>query len=138
MKENILVVSADAGVQNLLKDVLCDYEIRVHSTFHSPNVLFQFYFVQPDLIILDMHQPGNQDGKMLQRLREHSAVPIVALVDPGQYEIKMLCLNGGADDVLAVPFAELELRARVRALLRRAQVRRALRWPAAVTAVEGR
>jgi DNA-binding response OmpR family regulator len=128
-------VSADGDTERLLKEVLCDYEVRVHSTFHGPNVLFQFYFVQPDLIILDMHQPGNQDGKMLQRLRERSAVPIVVLVEPGQYETKLLCLNGGADDVLAVPFEGLELRARVNALLRRAQVRRAARW---VVAVEGR
>jgi DNA-binding response OmpR family regulator len=131
-------VSADVDTQNLLEEVLFDFEIRVHSTFHSPNVLFQFYFVQPDLIILDMRRLGNQDGKMLQRLREHSSVPIVALIDADQSQIKMSCLNGGADDVLAVPFAEPELRARVRALLRRAQVRRAVRWPAAVSTAEGR
>jgi two-component system response regulator VicR len=135
---SILVVSANADTQELLKDVLCDFEVRVHSTFHGPNVLFQFYFIQPDFIILDMHQPGNQDERMLKRLRERSAVPIVVLVGPDQYETKMLCLNSGADDVLAVPFQELELQARVRALLRRAELRRAARWPAAAAAAEGR
>jgi DNA-binding response OmpR family regulator len=133
-----LVVSADADTQSLLKEVLCDYEVRVHSSLQSPNVLFQVYFVQPDLIILDMHRSDDHDGKMLKRLRERSAVPIVVLIGQDQYEVKMQCLNGGADDVLAIPFEELELRARIRALLRRAKARRAARWPAAVTAVEGR
>lgn len=135
---SILVVSADADTQNLLKDVFFDHEVRVHSTLHGPSVLFQFYFVQPDLIILDVRPRGYCDSRMLQRLRERSAVPIIVLSGLDHHEIKMQCLNGGADDVLAIPFDELELRARVRALLRRAEARRAARWPAAVSAVEGR
>jgi DNA-binding response OmpR family regulator len=135
---NILIVSTDTEIQYLLKEVLCDYEVRVLSSSHSPGVLFQFYFVQPDLVILDMHPPSNQGRKILRCLRERSAVPIVALIDPDHYEMKMLCLNGGADDVLEVCCAELELRARVRALLRRTRVRRVAGWPAAMSAAEGR
>ena len=137
MTASILVVSADPGTQSLLKEVFCDYEVRVHSTLHGPSVLFQFYFVQPDLIILDIHQLDDYEVKTLQRLRERSAVPIVVLSVPEELEIKMECLNNGADDVLAKPFEELELRARIRALLRRARLRRATSWPPAYSAVEG-
>jgi DNA-binding response OmpR family regulator len=133
----ILVVSADPGTQSLLKEIFCDYEVRVHSALHGPSILFQFYFVQPDLIILDIHQPEDYEGRTLQRLRERSAVPIVVLSAPDELEIKTECLNNGADDVLVKPFAELELRARIRALLRRARVRRSALWPAVYPAVEG-
>ena len=138
MTARILVVSADLDTQNLLKEVFSDYEVRVHSTFHGPNVLFQYYLVQPDLIILDIHNPDSYDGRILQRLRERSSVPIVVLSTSEVYDLKMECLNRGADDFLAKPVDELELRARVRALRRRARLRRAARWSAAATAVEGR
>lgn len=74
---------------------------------------------QPDLIILDVMMPRMDGLEACQRIREFSDVPIIMLTAKADDMDKLMGFEHGADDYLTKPFNILELKARVRALLRR-------------------
>ena len=76
----------------------------------------------PDLILLDVMMPRLDGFAVCQRVREFSAVPIIIVTARGQDQDKVRGLDLGADDYLTKPFSVDELLARVRAVLRRAQL----------------
>ena len=73
-----------------------------------------------DLIILDVMMPKIDGLQACMRIREFSNVPIIMLTAKGEDTDKIIGFECGADDYLTKPFNILELKARVRALLRRA------------------
>ena len=76
----------------------------------------------PDLIILDMNMPGMSGLEVCRAIRRESAdVPIIFLTVRDEEIEKVRGLESGADDYITKPFSPLELMARIRALLRRAQ-----------------
>ena len=75
---------------------------------------------QFDLIILDVMMPEVDGLEACMRIREFSNVPIIMLTAKSEDSDKLMGFECGADDYLTKPFNILELKARVRALLRRA------------------
>ena len=75
---------------------------------------------KPDLIILDVMMPEMDGLTACARIREFSDVPIILLTAKTGDMDKLIGFDQGADDYLTKPFNILELKARVRALLRRA------------------
>ena len=73
-----------------------------------------------DLIILDVMMPELDGLEACMRIREFSNVPIIMLTAKSEDADKLMGFESGADDYLTKPFNILELKARVRALLRRA------------------
>ena len=73
-----------------------------------------------DLIILDVMMPEVDGLEACMRIREFSNVPIIMLTAKSEDSDKLMGFECGADDYLTKPFNILELKARVRALLRRA------------------
>ena len=73
-----------------------------------------------DLIILDVMMPQLDGIEACMRIREFSNVPIIMLTAKSEDADKLMGFESGADDYLTKPFNILELKARVRALLRRA------------------
>ncbi len=73
-----------------------------------------------DLIILDLMMPRLDGLGACRRIREFSNVPIIMLTAKADDMDKLMGFEHGADDYLTKPFNILELKARVRALLRRA------------------
>ena len=74
----------------------------------------------PDLIVLDLMMPRLDGLEACGKIREFSDVPIIMLTAKADDMDKLLGFEHGADDYLTKPFNILELKARVRALLRRA------------------
>ena len=72
-----------------------------------------------DLIILDLMMPKMDGLQACMRIREFSNVPIIMLTARGEDTDKIIGFEYGADDYITKPFNILELKARVRALLRR-------------------
>ena len=72
-----------------------------------------------DLIILDVMMPEVDGLEACMRIREFSNVPIIMLTAKSEDADKLMGFECGADDYLTKPFNILELKARVRALLRR-------------------
>ncbi len=73
-----------------------------------------------DLIILDLMLPEIDGLEVCQKIREKSDVPIIMLTAKGEDMNKILGLEYGADDYMTKPFNILELKARIKAILRRA------------------
>ena len=73
-----------------------------------------------DLIILDVMMPEMDGIEACMKIREFSNVPIIMLTAKSEDADKIMGFESGADDYLTKPFNILELKARVRALLRRA------------------
>ena len=73
-----------------------------------------------DLIILDVKMPEMDGLEACMKIREFSNVPIIMLTAKSEDADKLMGFECGADDYLTKPFNILELKARVRALLRRA------------------
>ena len=73
----------------------------------------------PDLVVLDVMMPVMDGLTACSRIREFSDVPIILLTAKVDYMDKLMGFDHGADDYLTKPFNILELKARIRALLRR-------------------
>src|ERR1700694_503599 len=75
---------------------------------------------QFDIIVLDVMLPGRSGIEVLKTLRKQGLqIPVLLLTAKDSIEDRVLGLDAGADDYLVKPFAFPELRARIRALLRR-------------------
>ena len=74
---------------------------------------------KPDLVILDVMMPEMDGLSACAKIREFSNVPIILLTAKAEDMDKLMGFEHGADDYLTKPFNILELKARVRALLRR-------------------
>ena len=74
---------------------------------------------QYDIIILDVMLPKLDGLNVCQQIREFSAVPIIMLTAKGEDMDKIMGLEYGADDYMTKPFNILELKARIKAILRR-------------------
>jgi len=77
----------------------------------------------PDLAVLDVKMPRMDGMELLRRLREKSAVPAIFLTSKDDELDEALGLALGADDYIAKPFSQRLLIARIRAVLRRAEMR---------------
>ena len=77
-----------------------------------------------DLIVLDLMMPRLDGLGACQQIREFSDVPIIMLTAKADDMDKLLGFEHGADDYLTKPFNILELKARIRALLRRSRSRK--------------
>lgn len=73
-----------------------------------------------DLMILDVMMPKLDGVEVCMRIRQFSNIPIIMLTAKGEDADKLMGFESGADDYLTKPFNILELKARIRALLRRA------------------
>ena len=75
-----------------------------------------------DLILLDLMMPVMDGVEACMRIRQRSAVPVIMLTAKGDDTDKLIGFDAGADDYITKPFNILELKARVRALLRRSRL----------------
>ena len=77
----------------------------------------------PDLAVLDIKMPRMDGMELLRRLREKSAIPVIFLTSKDDELDEALGLAMGADDYIAKPFSQRLLIARIRAILRRTELR---------------
>lgn len=78
---------------------------------------------RPDLVLLDVGLPDMDGYAVLREIRAFSAVPVIMLTARDEPIDRVRGLEAGADDYLGKPFDHLELMARVRAVLRRLDVK---------------
>jgi DNA-binding response OmpR family regulator len=104
------------GVEKLLNDA--HYQTQTATTLAlAEEALSRHQF---DLIILDWILPDCSGVEFLARLRhEYLTTPVLLLSSKSEIDEKVEALDSGADDYLAKPFSNIELLARIRALLRR-------------------
>jgi two-component system, OmpR family, phosphate regulon response regulator PhoB len=76
----------------------------------------------PDLVVLDLMLPGTDGLELCRWIRSRSSLPVIMLTARGEESDRIVGLELGADDYVTKPFSPRELAARVRTVLRRAEL----------------
>ena len=97
-------------------------DAEVYSAADGEQGLRVFLDIAPDVSLLDVNMPHMSGFELLQRIREVSDAPVLMLTARGDEMSKVRGLELGADDYLVKPFSHLELFARIKAVLRRADL----------------
>lgn len=122
-KQKILIVDDDNNIAELIALYLTKECFETKIVNDGEEALKKFASFHPDLIILDLMLPGIDGYQVCREIRHTSDVPIIMLSAKGETFDKVLGLELGADDYMIKPFDSKELVARVRAVLRRFQVK---------------
>lgn len=125
----ILIVEDERNLSNLIRRNLEEEGHHIWQVFDGASALTIAAAEMPDLIILDIMLPGMDGLEVCRRLRQTSIVPILMLTARAEEIDRVLGLEVGADDYLTKPFSVRELRARVRAILRRVEMMQAASGP---------
>lgn len=120
----ILVVDDDLELLGLISFALRQAGYLVIEAADGIEALAAFAREQPDLIILDVNLPRLDGFEVCRRIRAEATLPIMLLTVRSSEEDQVHGLDLGADDYLTKPFSPRTLLARVRALLRRAEIER--------------
>jgi len=121
-KARILLVDDEQDLVWAVRNSLCDEDFEVFTAGDGLEALTIAQTYRPDLIILDILMPRLDGLQVCYRLRrdpELAAVPIIFLTVRNTIEDRIKGLDTGSDDYLVKPFDLGELKARIRALLRR-------------------
>jgi DNA-binding response OmpR family regulator len=123
---SVLVIEDVPEVQRVVGRALEDAGYRVFAAGDGDSGLRVLLDNRPDLVILDIGLPGRDGFEVIKDLRARGiTTPVLMLTGRGGIADRVEGLDAGADDYIAKPFDYDELLARVRALLRRAQLRAA-------------
>ncbi len=119
----VLIVDDDRGIVEAISIglELQWQEVTVYTAADGEQGLAVFVAEAPDLTLLDVNMPRMNGWEMLRRVREFSDAPVIMLTARGEEMDKVKGLELGADDYLTKPFSHLELFARIKAVLRRAE-----------------
>ena len=115
----VLLIEDEKQIRRFVRAALEDDGCQVVEAETMAQGLIEAGSRKPDLLVLDLGLPDGNGVDLIRDLRGWSDVPILILSARSQENDKIDALDAGADDYLTKPFAVGELRARVRALLRR-------------------
>jgi two-component system, OmpR family, response regulator MprA len=117
----VLVVDDDRAVRDALRRTLTLAGYEVQMAADGEQALEQVVQAIPDAVVLDVGLPGIDGLEVCRRLRKlGNRVPILMLTARDAVADRIDGLDAGADDYMVKPFDVGELKARIRALLRRA------------------
>ncbi len=117
----ILVVDDDPKIVSLVSLYLEREGFRVISAGDGLAALASIEASAPKLVVLDVMLPELDGVAVMQRVREHSRVPVVMLSARGSTADRVYGISEGADDYLSKPFSPAELVVRIKAVLRRTE-----------------
>jgi DNA-binding response OmpR family regulator len=127
MEAHILVVDDDAAIRDLVREYLSehDYQVSVAESGAEMDKVLAADII--DLVILDLKLPDEDGLAIARRLRESLDLPIIILTGRKEEADRVMGLELGADDYVTKPFSQRELMARIKAVLRRTEQKRATR-----------
>lgn len=115
----ILVVDDEKIIVKGLKFSLEQDGYEVDTAYDGEEAVEVAKNTSHDAVLLDVMLPGLDGYEVLQQIREFSDVPIIMLTAKGDDMDKILGLEYGADDYITKPFNILEVKARLKAIMRR-------------------
>ncbi|OON97187.1 MAG: DNA-binding response regulator [Candidatus Epulonipiscium fishelsonii] len=119
MKKKVLVVDDEKLIVKGIKFSLEKEDLLVDVAYDGEEAIHLIKSENYSVIILDLMLPKYTGFEVCQLVREFSDVPIVMLTAKGEDMDKIMGLEYGADDYVTKPFNILELKARIKAILRR-------------------
>ena len=127
MKAHILVVDDDPAILELVRDYLAQHELDVSTAGSGAEMDKVLGAGIVDLVILDLQLPDEDGLAIAGRLRNKLDLPIIMLTGRAEENDRVQGLEVGADDYVTKPFSTRELLARIGAVLRRTEAKRAAR-----------
>ncbi len=119
MSKKALVVDDERAIVKGIKFSLEQDDIVVDCAYDGQEALDMAKANTYDIILLDVMLPKLTGFEVCQQIREFSDVPIIMLTAKGDDMDKILGLEYGADDYITKPFNILEVKARIKAIIRR-------------------
>jgi len=126
MGKKILVVDDEKLIVKGIRFSLLQDGMEVDCAYDGEEALQCAKNKEYDLILLDVMLPKMDGFEVCQQIREFSDVPIVMLTAKGDDMDKILGLDYGADDYVTKPFNILEVKARIKAIIRRTEKKEVL------------
>lgn len=117
-----LVVDDEPQIRRAVRNIVSDEFDRVVEAETAGEAVDLAAAARPGLVILDLALPDRPGVTVCRELRSWSSAPIIVLSARHSESEKVLLLDSGADDYITKPFSPAELRARVRAQLRRGRL----------------
>ena len=119
MGKRVLVVDDEKLIVKGIRFSLLQDGLEVDCAYDGEEALGMAKATEYDLILLDVMLPKMDGFEVCQQVREFSDVPIIMLTAKGDDMDKILGLDYGADDYITKPFNILEVKARIKAIMRR-------------------
>ena len=116
---HVLICDDQKDIVNALKIYLAPEGYTLHEAFDGAEAVALLRKEEIHLVLLDVMMPKMDGIAALTAIREFSNIPIILLTAKADDMDKLMGFDNGADDYLTKPFNILELKARIRALLRR-------------------
>ena len=124
--KRVLVVDDEKLIVKGIKFSLEQDDMQVDCAYDGEEALEYARNNQYDIILLDVMLPKLTGFEVCQQIREFSNVPIIMLTAKGDDMDKILGLEYGADDYITKPFNILEVKARIKAIMRRTEPKRVM------------
>ena len=121
MSRKVLVVDDEKLIVKGIRFNLEQDGMEVNCAYDGEEAVEKAKANKYDIILLDLMLPKMDGLEVCQQIREFSNVPIVMLTAKGEDMDKILGLDYGADDYITKPFNILEVKARIKAIMRRAR-----------------
>ena len=119
MGKRVLVVDDEKLIVKGIRFSLEQDDMRVDCAYDGEEALKLARENEYDMILLDIMLPKIDGFEVCRQIREYSDVPIIMLTAKGEDMDKILGLEYGADDYITKPFNILEVKARIKAIMRR-------------------
>jgi DNA-binding response OmpR family regulator len=119
MATKVLVVDDEKMIVKGIRFSLLQDGYEVDTAYDGDEALQKATDNKYDIILLDVMLPKHSGLEVLQQIREFSSVPVIMLTAKGEDMDKILGLDYGADDYITKPFNSLEVKARIKAIIRR-------------------
>lgn len=123
MGQKVLVVDDEKLIVKGIRFSLEQDGMEVDCAYDGEEALQMIRDKEYDIILLDVMLPKLTGFEVCQQMREFSSVPVVMLTAKGDDMDKILGLEYGADDYITKPFNILEVKARIKAIMRRTKKR---------------
>jgi two-component system, OmpR family, response regulator len=127
LEAHILVVDDDVAIRELVREYLSEHDFKVSLAESGADMDKVLSVEVVDLVILDLKLPDEDGLAIARRLRESLDLPIIILTGRKEEADRIMGLELGADDYVTKPFSQRELMARIKAVLRRTEGKRATR-----------
>lgn len=119
MGNRILVVDDEKLIVKGIKFSLEQDGMQVDCAYDGEEAINMAKQTEYDIVLLDVMLPVYDGFEVLSRIREFSSMPVIMLTAKGDDMDKILGLEYGADDYITKPFNILEVKARIKAIIRR-------------------
>ena len=117
---SVLIADDEVEVADILEAYFAREGFRTHRVADGQAVIDVYSVLNPDLVLLDVKMSKSDGWEVLTQLRRNSDVPVIIVTAMGEDIDRLQGLRLGADDYIIKPFNPVEVVARAKAVLRRA------------------